>query len=146
MARPTEAHVHIAQRMLAGLGAGAGDSDARAAAAGRVYDALFGSLAPVLGAAAVRALLARSVKLTKADFPTLCEAMAAGPLENNPRVAQQLVTCLSKLEPAVALAAATALYATLFGLVATFIGEELMWQIVKSAFPDEPRTGSEETK
>ena len=133
MARPTDAHIQTAERLLAH--GDARDAKNRARSAGRVYDALFASLAPVIGAAAVRALLARSVKLTTGEFPGLCDANATAPLEDNPQIAKQLVACLDELEPAEAHAAATALYAAFFGLLTSFIGEEVTCKIVKSAFP-----------
>jgi hypothetical protein len=133
MARPTDAHVQTAERLLAH--GDARDAEDRARSAGRVYDALFASLAPVIGAAAVRALLARSVRLTMGEFPGLCDASASRPPEDDLPIAQELVACLSKLEPVEAYAAATALYAAFFGLLTSFIGEEVTWTIVKRAFP-----------
>jgi hypothetical protein len=137
MARPSEAHVEAAKRMLSRESASGGNAELRAAAPGRVYETLFESLAPIIGEAGVRALFARSVRLTKAEFPCLGELLlTAEPPESSAQVAAQLVRCLSKLEPAAASAAATGLYAMLLGLMSNFIGDRLVWKLVRIALPE----------
>jgi len=128
----TRAYVRAAERLLDDEGPGE-----HAAAAGRVCLALFEAFAPVIGAGGVHALLARSVKLAGAEAPCLKELeLTSYQPDNDPRVAQrQLVDCLSELEPGAASKAATALYASLFGLMTRFIGEKLVFQIMKRAFP-----------
>jgi hypothetical protein len=101
-----------------------------------VYEALFRVLAPVLGAAGVRALLARSVKLTGVRFPALAAAVvAADILDGKAPVGERLVEGLGKLEPDLAGEVAATLYANLFGLMANLIGESLVQQMIKRAFP-----------
>ena len=65
MVRPLEAHVEVAKRLLAHERGSGGDAPERAAAAVRVYGSLFRALAPVIGAAGVGALFARSVCLRR---------------------------------------------------------------------------------
>jgi hypothetical protein len=147
MARPKEAHIEAAKRMLAEEGANGGNVGEPAAAAGRVYDALFEALAPVIGAAGFRAIFARSVKLTTAKDPRLAELPGLTErLQGNESGARHVIVCLSKLEPAAASEAATGLYATLFGLMTNFIGEQLVMQIVKTAFPSVNEIRSKETE
>lgn len=149
MVRPLEAHVEVAKRLLAQERGGGGDAKERAVAAGRVYETLFRALAPVIGAAGVRALFARSVRLASTEFPCLGEiSMTAEPPEDSVQVAEQLVGCLSKLEPAAGSEVATGLYAVFLGLLAKFIGERLVSQIVTTAFPAiaEADTGTKELK
>jgi hypothetical protein len=131
----TQAHVDAARRLLA-------DEASRhaelgpTAAAGRVYERLFDALAPVIGPAGVRALIARSARLNKTEFPCLAHALSSREL---PADAEQtsvhLVACLDELEPCVAAKVAIDLYATFLGLMTTFIGERLVTQLLKTAFP-----------
>jgi hypothetical protein len=146
MTSPIHAHVQAAKRLLAQESASGGNAEQRAASAGRVYEALFESLAPVIGAAGTRVLFARSVKLTQAEFPCLGEMLVPAEAPGSKvQIARQLVGCFSKLEPAAASEVATALYANFFGLMSTFIGDRLVRQIVKSAFPAIDETGPKET-
>ena len=114
---------------------GTGSADG-GAAAGRLYESLASRLGPLIGVAGVRALFARSVKLTKADYPCLADVRtSAQPSQDEVEPAPQLVACLSKLEPAVAASVAVALYATFLRLMSEFIGERLVRQVVRRAFP-----------
>ena len=137
MASPNQAHTEIAKQLLAQKSAGSGTAEERAAAAAGVYQALFRSVSPILGGAGFLALFVQSVKLTEVEFSCLGEIrMTAEPQESNVEAVQHgLVSCLRKLDPDAASQVATALFATFFGLMITFIGERLVWQIVKSAFP-----------
>lgn len=147
MVKPLEAHAEAAKRMLAQECASGGTTELRAAAAVRVYETLFRALAPVIGAAGVWALFARSVRLASADFPCLKEIpMTAAPSESDVQGAQHLASCFRKLEPAAVAEGATAVYAAFLGLLAKLIGERLVMQVVKTAFPAmvEAGTGSKE--
>ena len=147
MSGPSDAHVEAARRVLALASADGTGARSSGAPAGRVYDALFEALAPVIGAAGARALFARSVKLTAGEFPCVGEiADAANSPEPSVNVALHLVSCLSKLDSAEALRVATGLYSALFSLMAKFIGEQLVWQIVRKAFPAFDATAPEEAK
>jgi len=48
---------------------------------------------------------------------------------------EQLVACLNGVERAVAVEASAALYGTLLALLTALIGERLVTQILRSAFP-----------
>ena len=135
MTRTTAAHLDAATRLLTQEGAGAGSAQDRAIAAGRVYEKLFARLSPLIGDAGARALFARSVKLARADFPSLDE-ISAGPFGRDlPAPEQDVVRCLGRLAPEAASDAAIRVYATLIALMTTFIGERLVLRIIESAFP-----------
>ena len=147
MVKTPETHAEAAERMLAQECGSGGTTEERAAAAVRVYETLFRALAPVIGAAGVWALFARSVRLASAEFPCLTEIpMTAAPSESNVQGAQPLASCLRQLEPAAVAEVATAVYAAWLGLLAKLIGERLVVQVVKTAFPAmvEAVTGSKE--
>lgn len=147
MATPTDGHCEAAQRLLAQeCAVGAGGDDV-AAAAGRLYERLFRALAPVLGAAGFRALFARSVKLSRARFPALRELAMPGDIRSeDARVAPALVTFLRTLAPEAVLPVVQALYSTLFAVLATFIGEPLMWRLVQRACASNDGSSSKESE
>ena len=142
MARPSEAHVGVARRLLAQSCAEGSGPENPAAAVARAYDILFESLAPVIGAAGFQALFARSLKLAGADYVSLQAIGAAGGPSNkeDSGVIAQVVSGLSKLDPPGAMELATGLFAAFYALLTRFIGESLVQQIVKGTFPtvDEP--------
>lgn len=136
MARPHEAHIEVARRLLARASSEAGTPEGPEAVRG-VHAALFQSLAPVIGAAGFRALFDRSVKLAKAEYPSLDAARTlddSGADIENPVMAQVLRS-FGTLEPASAREAAVGLFATFYALVATFIGESLVQRLVEGANP-----------
>jgi hypothetical protein len=140
MPPPTKTHVDAAIRLLAFDGAGSSVGEL-ARRAGRAYESLSSSLGPVIGAAGVRALMARSLRLTKADFPFFGELVTGADLLES----EHLVQCLSKQEPDVASSAATRLYATALAIMGNFIGEPLLWRLLHRAIPTVEETRSEET-
>ena len=95
--------------------------------AGRVYDKLHAHLAPLVGAAGVQALLARSAKLAQGEFACLSVAV----VEDSTR----LRDCLRSQDPTVAAESAAALFATFFALITVFIGERLTTQVLRTAWP-----------
>ena len=116
------------------------DADAKtlATAPPRVYEALAGQLALLIGDGGVRALTARSLHLVQREFQWLAEAQepdsSKGPFA-------QVGLSLERQEPAVATEAAAAVLATLGGLLEALIGETLTMRVLRaawpSAFPDE---------
>jgi hypothetical protein len=134
MGSRAKSYLHLTRQLLARDQV---DGEPGHAAANRVYLGLRDSLAPVIGASGFRALVARSVRLTTSDRPELralltprAPALAA---EDGPE--QGAFDALSVLEPAVASSAAAEVLAELLSLIATFIGERLMRQLVGNAFP-----------
>lgn len=144
MAQVSDTHVAAARRML--LQQRAAENVEWASAAGNVYDALSRELSPVIGSAGMRALFARCLKLNRADFPELAAVSNAGDPRQESAAPSALVATLDRLERARAEQAATALFATFFALLTTFIGERLTWQIVQRAFSEGGGTASKETK
>jgi hypothetical protein len=132
-------------KRLLGLTQRSADADPpqdQAAHAGRVLEAIFNSLGPVIGAAGVRATFERSLKLNMAAYPFLKEVATGGSAQQptNEDVAHRFTGCLSELQPALAATVATSLYTTFFDLMSNLIGEELLWQILKT-----PRLALDET-
>ena len=109
------------------------DAKAFAAAARRVYDALAGQLALLIGDGGVRALTARSLHLVQREFPWLAEAREPDPLEGG---FAQVRSRLERQEPLLAMEAAAATLATLGGLLATLIGDTLTMRVLRAAWPN----------
>ena len=122
-----EAQLAGARQLLAHEGA-AGGSRACALAAVRVYDKLNARLGPLLGPAGVRALFARSAKLAGRDLSAVAGVVSV-------ESSTTLSALLQDLEPAVAHEVAEALFGTFLSLIATFIGERLTRQALRSAWP-----------
>jgi hypothetical protein len=121
---PTQ--IERARLLLAHEGAAGSDADSAAAAA-RVYDKLHAHLGPLIGAGGVRALMARSVKLSQGQFCFLEGAVVES--------STTLRKSLQAHDPAVALESAAALFGAFFALLATFIGERLTTQALRRAWP-----------
>lgn len=146
MAESSDAHVEVAKRLLAHEGAGVAQAPDNAEAAGRVYEALFLTLTPIIGAAGAHGLLLRSIKLATVECLGLEKLVVpAEPSDSDPKVAGYLVTCLRELEPDASAEAAACLFAVLLRLLTNFIGEPLVWQILQKAFPKIARTQPKET-
>ena len=115
------------------------------AVAGQVYGALFGTLTPIIGAAGVDALFARSVKLAVVEFPPL--AVLTSPLvapDGDAELGDYVASVLRALPQESVASVAVGMLAVLIGLLENFIGEPLVWQIVRKAFPGIPGSQSEE--
>lgn len=134
-------HIDAAKRLLAHASNASNQEGNLAAAAGRVHENVFGVLSPIIGGNGVRALFARSVRLSVAEFPSL-QAMQG----NAHAVDQgaQLVACLAELDADAASEVAVGLFANFLGLMSNFIGERMVWQIVGSAFPAIDMSGLKE--
>jgi hypothetical protein len=114
----------------AGPGAGA---EAVATAARRAYDDLARVAAPLIGQVGVDALTGRALHLAQREYPWLVHSgdpqQAEGPFA-------RVISSLERQDPAVATAAAGALFATFTGLLVTFIGEPLSARLLRKAWPD----------
>lgn len=129
MTRRTPADVDVALRLLALEGAGPDG-------ALRVYTRLAARLEPLIGAAGMRALTARSAKLIVSEYPRFASLVADVP-GSTKTTEERLQSCFSEHlpEPQSAAAAAAALFGTLLGLLTSFIGEQLVWHVLRGAFP-----------
>ena len=125
--------------MLAHEGAPSGADDSAATAAGRVYEKLHAHLTPLLGAMGVQALFVRSAKLTPDEFASLAEISI---LDGSTKLHEQW----QKQGPAVDAESAAALFGTFLALLTTFIGERLVTQVLRSAWPTIEETAPRETK
>ena len=146
MEQPSKPFAGLAEVLLAQGAAGEQGTTRVVARVEHVYAALFAVSAPVLGADGTRALLARSVKLTRAQFPALASITTGPASPDSPPVEQVVFAGLAALEPAVTSELVVVLFANLLGLMATFIGERLVLQLLKSAFPAMSETGLEESE
>ena len=146
----TPEDVASALRLLACERGTTGSSVERAAAALRVHERLAERLGPLIGAAGAQALFLRSLRLTAMEIPCLSEVIDVDldPTARAPATAstERLLSSLSALEPAATSAAAAALFGTLIGLLGAFIGERLVWQVLRGAFAGIDESAPEETK
>jgi len=123
----------IAERLLTQFAVDGVTAETCAAAVGSVHQELHCRLAPLVGAAGMSALLARSVRVTCRAFPALLE-FPSGTLGESTNAGEQLGLLLCKMPHAQAWKAATALYANLLGLTSSLIGERLVLMVLKRAF------------
>jgi hypothetical protein len=138
MKKPSPAHVDAARRLLAHEGGNGGSAEADAAAAARVYEKLHLHLTPLVGLAAVQVLFARSAKLTRGEFPRLGDSAFV-------ESSTKLQECLRAQEPAVIEEAAAALFGAFLDLITTFIGEALMTEVLRRAWPAVEESAAKES-
>jgi hypothetical protein len=146
MKRASAVQAQRAKRLLAIEGDVGGSAKESAAAAGRVYEKLAAQLAPLLGAAGVRALFVRSAKLARDERAFL--AGLAPAIEGSTGDPAGLGAYLQTLEPPAAAEAAVLLFATFLDLIITFIGDRLTVQVLRGAWAaiDETAPRGEPTK
>jgi hypothetical protein len=126
----------LALKVLAQHAGPAAGAEALAAAAHRAYDDLARVSAPLIGQVGVDALTGRALHLVRGEYPWL-----VGTREGTPPPEQaegpftQVIVCLERQDPAVATEAAGAVFATLTGLLVTFIGEPLTAGLLRKAWP-----------
>jgi hypothetical protein len=114
--------------LLAHEAAAGGEDGSAAAAAGRVYDKLHAHLAPLLGSAGVQSLFVRSAKLTPGELGDLAEVSI---LKGSAKLREHLQARGSVVDEETAVA----LFGTFLTLLTTFIGERLVTQVLRSAWP-----------
>ena len=123
----------IALRALAQRAESAPGAGTLAAAAQRAYDDLTRESATLIGQVGIDALTGRTLYLAQRQYPWLIQTREpdqwTGPFA-------QIVFCLQRQDPAVATEAAGAVFATLTGLLVTFIGEPLTARLLRKAWPD----------
>ena len=139
MKQPSPAQLEKARRLLAHEGAASSAEDGAAAAAGRVYDKLHAHLAPLLGVIGVQSLFVRSAKLTSGEFSGLAEVSI---LEGSEKLREHLQARGSAGD----VDSAAVLFGTFFALLTTFVGERLVTQVLRSAWPTIEETAPRETK
>ena len=127
----------MARLLIHEAGGDASSSEEFAAAAGRLLERFSGRLSPVIGASGVEALLLRAVKLCKADFPFLDERMLVGDSEG---AGDSLRARLRAQETKAIRESSVSLFATLVGLLATFVGDRLAWSLVRDVWPETLRS------
>jgi hypothetical protein len=137
----------LALKTLAQHAGPAAGAEALAAAARRAYDDLARVSAPLIGQVGVDALTGRALHLARREYPWLVGTREGTPARTErtpgtppPEQADgpfaQVMVCLERQDPAVATEAAGAVFATLTGLLITFIGEPLTAGLLRKAWPD----------
>jgi hypothetical protein len=123
----------LALRVLAQYAGSTAGAEALAAAVRHAYDDLARVSAPLIGQVGVEALTDRALHLAQREYPWLVQTrepeQAEGPFT-------QVIACLERQDPAVAIEAAGAVFATFTGLLVTFIGEPLTARLLRQAWPD----------
>jgi hypothetical protein len=109
------------------------DAAALAAAARRAYDELARVVVPLIGQGGVDALTGRALHLVQREYPWLLNTREP---ERTEGPFAQIISCLERQDPAVAVEAAGAVFATFTGLLDTFIGEPLTVRLLRKAWPD----------
>jgi hypothetical protein len=123
----------LALKVLAQHAGSTAGAEALAAAARRAYDDLARVSAPLIGQVGVEALAGRALHLAQREYPWLVQTREPGQAE---RPFTQVIACLERQDPAVAIEAAGAVFATFTGLLITFIGEPLTARLLRQAWPD----------
>jgi hypothetical protein len=123
----------LALKVLGQHAGSAAGAEALAAAARRAYDDLARVSAPLIGQGGVEALTGRALHLAQREYPWLVQTREP---EQAERPFTQVIACLERQDPAVAIEAAGAVFATLTGLLVTFIGEPLTARLLRQAWPD----------
>jgi hypothetical protein len=123
----------LALKVLAQRAGSAASAEALAAAARRAYEDLARVSAPLIGEVGVEALTGRALHLARRDYPWLVDTRETNRTEGP---FAQVIVCLERQDPAVATAAAGAVFATFTGLLVTFIGEPLTARLLRKAWPD----------
>ncbi len=114
-------------------GPASGVASHAATAANAAYDDLVRVAAPLIGAEGVEALTGRACHLVRKEFPWLTPVSAA----NEPTGSfARFVASLHTKDPAVAIDAAAAVFATLAALLVTIIGESVTSRLLAMAWPD----------
>lgn len=141
MNQASRAQRELASRLLARERLGE-SSEERAAAAASVYEKLYLCLAPLVGGTGVRALFARSVTLTTAEFPFL----GGVTVEQPEAAATTLRASMQGQRPDAVIESAAALFGAFLALLTTYVGERLTAQVLRGAWPEIGETLSKETK
>lgn len=131
---PSTPNLALRQTIATLLGREAGTGDGHSTlpdAAVRVYGRLAQQLTPLIGAAGVGALAARSLHLAQREFSCLAEIRIH---EQSHEPLAQLGPCLARQEPRVARDAAAAVLANFTELLGALVGEGLTARLVGTAW------------
>lgn len=128
MTSPKPEYQNAALRLIADAATRRDDAAAIAGATERVFQGLHEHLARLVGVIGWRTLIARSLKLARAEHPTLVrlEVKTDGTIAG-------FAAAFAAWSPEEALAAPAALLAQLLDLLAAFVGEDLAIHLVHEA-------------
>jgi hypothetical protein len=105
--------------------------DELAVAAVSMFTRLLSALSAVLGQTGSTALFRRSLKLAEATVPFYAQVRTA----EHDKLFDALSASLRQQRPEVVREASQTLLTTYIELLATFIGEQLTWQLLQEAWP-----------
>jgi len=132
---PTPEYHHLARSILAREGGDGPEADALRRASDRLFDRLLTQLARLVGVTGSVALFARAVHLVRIEFSFL-DPMQLGTTPDACREA--LTQALQTVAPEQARDGVVALLAHCLGLLASFIGDDLVLILVREIWPDLP--------
>lgn len=136
MSTPSTAQLELARRLLTREVRSPPDP---AGAAARIYEGVLVHLSPLIGTSGVHALLARSIKLARAEHPCLdgFHTLSVVPRPDElGSPAERLRDCLQQQQPIATLEPAVIVFANLFALLTAFIGDRLTAQVIAGAWPE----------
>lgn len=141
MTAPSPSFQSTAQRMIEEAAKGDEDTRALVRAAEQVFQRLHDHLAKLIGVVGFTTLLARALKLARADAPALgaLEVKSGGLL---PGLSEALV----ERSPTEALTAPATLLAHFLELLAVFVGEDLALHLVHEAAKSDGKHGEAEDR
>jgi hypothetical protein len=122
----------LASTVLAQHAGTAANAAALAAGARRAYDELAHVSTPLIGQVGIDALTARAVHLAQQKYAWLVDRREP---ERTDELFAQVIASLRRQDPAIAAEGATTVFATLAGLLVTFIGEPLTTGLLRQAWP-----------
>jgi hypothetical protein len=141
MTAPSPSLQRTAQRLIEEAAKGDDEEAALQRAAEQVFQRLHDHLAKLIGVVGFRTLLARALKLARADAPAL------GALEVKPHgLLAGLPEAFVEWSPAEALTAPATLLAHFLALLAAFLGEDLALHLVCEAVRGNGPRGSAEDR
>ena len=123
---PTQ--LNRARRLLAHEGAADSAAASSASVASRVYDKLLTHMAPLVGDSGVHLLFVRSALLARGEFDWLAEVST---LEGS----TQLREYLHDQKLSITAESAAVLFGNFFTLMTIFVGERLVTQVLRVAWP-----------
>ncbi len=131
---PPIAHM-LARRVLLYEAGGRMEPEALAQAAERADARLKSRLGSLIGQTGYTILVARAVRLARAEVPTL-EGVAVDTGAEGGLQGVRAFALANDGDPRAAEAGLTAILAHVIGLLSTFIGEDLALRLVREAWPD----------
>lgn len=140
---PISESLRAVTRTFGASDADSGESPVVAARAMQAFDALATHLAQLIGELAVRALLARSVALSRAELPWLAGTISIVQPPDDPWSA--LRAAIEGRDARTVIEGFTMLLSTFVGLLGRLIGDELVGHLLRDVWPEVFPAAAKET-